>query len=332
MKKFLLFAVALLCAGITYAQKGPAAHPLFDDPNEHGAADPVVIYNKQQKMWWMFYTNRRATLNDTTGVKWVHGTKIGIAESRDGKTWTYKDTANINYRPNPGYTFWAPDIIEEKGVYHMFVTYVPGIFTDWEHPREIIHLTSTDLLNWKYESTLPVGTHKVIDPSIVKVSDNLWRLWYNDETKGKSISYAESTDLNHWVDKGEIIPAHGEGPKVFQWKDKYFMIVDVWQGLEVYSSTDMKNWIKQPQRILEQPGKGTDDQAIGGHCDVVVNNDQAYIFYFTHPGRTKDNPAPKNSLEAKRSVIQLGQLHYDNGVITCNRNEAIYIHLVGHDD
>jgi sucrose-6-phosphate hydrolase SacC (GH32 family) len=332
MKKLLLFAMALFCAGITYAQKGPATHPLFDDPNEHGAADPVVIYNKQQKMWWMFYTNRRATLNDTTGVKWVHGTRIGIAESRDGKTWKYKDTANINYRPDPGYTFWAPDIIEEKGTYHMFVTYVPGIFTDWEHPREIIHLTSTDLLNWKYESTLPLGTHKVIDPSIVKVSDNLWRLWYNDEKKGKSISYAESTDLNNWVDKGEIIPAHGEGPKVFQWKDKYFMIVDVWKGLEIYSSTDMKNWTKQPQRILEEPGKGTDDQAIGGHCDVVVNNDQAYIFYFTHPGRSKDNPAPKNSFDAKRSVIQLGQLHDEDGVITCNRNEAIYIHLVGHDD
>jgi len=332
MKKIILCLLTLISAVGVYAQKGPASHPLYDDTIFHGAADPVVIYNKQQKMWWMYYTNRRATLDDKTGVQWVHGTRIGIAESRDGKIWKYKDTANINYRMDKGYTFWAPDIIEEKGLYHMFVTYVPGIFNDWEHPRDILHLTSTDMLNWKFESIVPVGTHKVIDPSITKVSDNLWRLWYNDEKKGKSISYAESNDLYHWTDKGEIIPAHGEGPKVFQWKDKYFMIVDVWKGMDVYSSTDQLHWVKQPERILENPGKGKDDQAIGGHCDVVVNNDQAYIFYFTHPGRTKDNPAPANSFEARRSVIQLGQLHYEDGVITCNRDEALYIHLVGRND
>jgi hypothetical protein len=24
----------------------------------------------------------------------------------------------------------------------MYVSFVPGIFTDWNHPREIVHLTS----------------------------------------------------------------------------------------------------------------------------------------------------------------------------------------------
>jgi hypothetical protein len=86
-------------------------------------------------------------------------------------------------------------------------------------------------------------------------------------------------------------------------------------------------WTKQPNRILEEPGKGTDDQAIGGHCDVVINNDRAYVFYFTHPGRKKDNPAPKNSFDQKRSVIQLAELHYANGAITCNRDEPVTIRL-----
>jgi hypothetical protein len=62
----------------------PAAVPLFRDPIHDGAADPVVIYNPGHKAWWMFYTNRRADIDDTTGVRWVHGTRIGIAESRDG--------------------------------------------------------------------------------------------------------------------------------------------------------------------------------------------------------------------------------------------------------
>src|SRR5512139_3120877 len=58
--------------------------PLFRDPIYDGAADPVVIWNKQQKKWWMLYTNRRANIIDSTGVQWVHGTRIGIAESVDG--------------------------------------------------------------------------------------------------------------------------------------------------------------------------------------------------------------------------------------------------------
>jgi sucrose-6-phosphate hydrolase SacC (GH32 family) len=312
--------------GQTINEKDIPPKPLFDDPVYHGAADPVIIYNKQKKVWWMFYTNRRASIKDST-VGWVHGTRIGIAESKDGRTWKYKDTANINYRPDSGYTFWAPDITEEKGIYHMYLTYVPGIFTDWNHPRHIIHLTSKDLLNWKYESTLKLANDKVIDACIFKLPDGTWRLWYNNEKDGKSIYYANSKDLYNWTDKGKAIDARGEGPKTFKWKGKYFMIVDVWKGMDIYSSDDLLTWRKQSTRILEAPGKGKDDQAIGGHCDVLVNEDKAYIFYFTHPGRVKDKQGLKNPFEMKRSVIQLAELHYTNEGITCDRDEPVIIQL-----
>jgi len=330
--RFCLLNIALCVFGAIAAQSSgnPAPKPLFDDPIYHGAADPVIIWNKKAKAWWMFYTNRRATLNDSTGVKWVHGTRIGIAESKDGKTWKYRDTANINYRPNSGYTFWAPDVVENNGIYHMYLTYVPGIFNDWNHPRTIIHLTSGDLRTWKYESTLKLVNEKVIDASVFQLPDKTWRLWYNNERDGKSIWYADSKDLNTWEDKGKAIAARGEGPKTFHWQGKYFMIVDVWKGMEIYSSDDLMRWTKQPGRILEEPGSGTDDQAIGGHCDVLVNNDKAYVFYFTHPGRKKDKPAAKNSFDDKRSVIQLAELKYQNGVITCDRNEPVNIHLKPH--
>lgn len=328
MKKIVatfLFSIFFFIVNLSAQEVAPK--PLYDDPVYHGAADPVVVYNKQKKCWWMFYTNRRATLNDSTGVAWVHGTRIGIAESKDGTTWKYVDTANINYRPDPGYTFWAPEVTEHNGIYHMYLAYVPGIFTDWNHPRNIIHLTSKDLLNWKYESTLKLANNKVIDPCIIRMPDKTWRLWYNNEKDGKSIYYADSKDLYNWVDKGKAVAARGEGPKVFHWKNKYWMVIDVWKGMEIYSSDDLLNWTKQPDRILEKPGKGKDDQAIGGHCDVVVNDGRAYIFYFTHPGRTKENPAPIGSFENKRSVIQLAELHYDNGTITCNRDEPVIIKL-----
>ena len=321
---FTLF-FSLLIASV-FAQKYIASKPLFDDPVYHGAADPVIIYNKQKNKWWMLYTNRRASKNDST-VQWVHGTRIGIAESKDGKNWKYIDTANINFRPDSGYTHWAPDVIEHNGTYHMYLTYVPGIFKDWNHPRVIIHLTGNDLKNWNYQSTLKLVNEKVIDASVYKINDSLWRMWYNNEKDGKSIYYADSKDLYNWVDKGKTIAARGEGPKVFYWQQKYFMIIDAWKGMEVFSSDDLLNWKKQASRILETPGKGFDDQAIGGHCDVVVNNNRAFVFYFTHPGRQKANPAAKGHFDDKRSVIQLAELKYVDGDIICDRDEQVIITL-----
>ena len=311
---------------ITLAQQ-TAPKPLYRDPVYDGAADPVVVYNKLQKKWWMFYTNRRATMTDTTGVAWVHGTRIGIAESDDGAVWKYKDTANINYRPDSGYTFWAPEIASCKGIYHMYLTYVPGVFTNWNHPRDIVHLTSIDLLNWKYESTLQLANHKVIDACIFHLPGGNWRLWYNNESDGKSIYYADSKDLYNWVDKGIAIAAHGEGPKVFRFQNKYWMIVDVWKGMEIYYSGDLLKWTRQATRILEEPGSGTDDQAIGGHADVVVNNNRVFLFYFTHPGRRKDKPALRGSADDKRSLIQLTELFYKNGELVCDRNKPVRIQL-----
>src|ERR1700752_1450616 len=90
----------ILFALVADAQKiKPAPKPVYADPIHDGAADRVIIWNKKANRWWMFYTNRRANIQDTTGVQWVHGTKIGIAESKDGSVWKYYDTANINYSP-----------------------------------------------------------------------------------------------------------------------------------------------------------------------------------------------------------------------------------------
>jgi predicted GH43/DUF377 family glycosyl hydrolase len=152
-------------------------------------------------------------------------------------------------------------------------------------------------------------------------------MWYNNEKDGKSIWYAESTDLYHWTDKGKSIATRGEGPKVFYWQQKYFMIVDAWKGMEIFASDDLLHWKKQTNRILENPGKGKDDQAIGGHCDVLVNKDRAFVFYFTHPGRAKANPAARGSFDDKRSVIQLAELKLVNGEIICDRDEEVNINL-----
>lgn len=328
MKKLLLIITGIGLLPAMQARQPYASKPLFSDPVHDGAADPAVIYNQQKKEWWMLYTNRRANDADTTGVEWVHGTRIGIARSTDGGTsWSYLDTADIAYRPDSGYTFWAPEVIRHKNRYHMYLTYVPGVFSDWNHPREIIHLTSKDLLHWQYRSTLSPANQKVIDACVFPLPGGGWRMWYNNEKDGKSIYYADSKDLYTWTDRGKAIAARGEGPKVFRWEKKYRMIVDVWKGMEIYSSDDLLHWTKQDSRILGEPGAGKDDQATGGHCDVVVQGDRAYVFYFTHPGRTKTNRAAPGTIADRRSVIQLAELKYVNGVITCDRDQPVAIDL-----
>jgi hypothetical protein len=325
----LLLIIFLALGKSVHAQKNrqgnPAPKPLFRDPVYDGAADPVVIWNKAKKRWFMFYTNRRA--KDTTGgVAWVHGTRIGIAESKDGANWKYLDTADIRYRPTAGYTHWAPEIIEHNGLYHMYLTYVPGVFTDWNHPRNILHLTSKNLLNWHYESALKLASERVIDACVYHLPDGTWRMWYNNERDHKSIYYADSKDLYTWTDgKKAVSDQGGEGPKVFAWKGKYWMITDVWRGLAVYSSDDLLHWTRQQGNILQAPGTGTDDEVIGGHADILVNHDRAYIFYFTHPGRT--TPPAASKFDRQRSSIQVAELEYSDGNIICDRNAPTYISL-----
>jgi sucrose-6-phosphate hydrolase SacC (GH32 family) len=330
MKPLIYFTILLTCLSFINAgsKKKVADKPLFRDPVYDGAADPVVIWNKSEKKWFMFYTNRRANIDSLEGATWVHGTRIGIAESADGgTTWKYRDTCDINYRFGND-TYWAPDVIEHNGIYHMYLTYVPGIFNDWKHPRYIIHLTSKNLINWKYESTLKLSSEKCIDASVFKMPDGTWRMYYNNEADKKSIYYADSPDLFNWTDSGKkaIGDRGGEGPKVFRWKNKYWMMVDNWKGIGVYSSDDLINWKRQEKNILEEPGTGPDDQVMGGHADVVVNNDKAYIFYFTHPGRIPENKG-KNNYETKRSSIQVAALEYINGEIFCDRNKPVFIKL-----
>ena len=305
-----------------------ADKPLYRDPIFDGAADPTIIWNGNEKKWFMFYTNRRANVPGLDGVSWVHGTLIGIAESADGgATWKYRDTCDIQYRLTD-YTHWAPEVVEDKGFYHMFLSYVPGIFTDWNHPRWIIHLTSKNLINWKFESKLDLSSERCIDACVFRLPGGSWRMYYNNELDGKSIYYADSPDLYKWTDSGKKVIGDrgGEGPNVFFWKGKHWMAVDNWNGCGIYSSDDLINWKRQEKNILQEPGIGKDDNVMGGHPDIVVSGDRAYIFYFTHPGRIPGNKG-KDNTEMRRSSIQVAELEYIDGQIVCNRDKPVYINL-----
>ena len=301
-----------------------APRPLYCDPVFDGAADPSIIYDRAEKKWLMFYTNRRANVPGLTAVTWVHGTPIGIAESTDGATWSYRGAVDFPTEiPNTANTptFWAPALVYDQGVYHMFVVVVPGIFTDWQHPRNIVHVTSPDLKKWKYESTLPLVTDKVIDPCVLRMPDGTWRMWYNNESAGKTTYYADSPDLYLWIDKGSAhLPNdRGEAPLAFRWQGHYWLLIDLLgnNGIGAFRSDDALTWTRQPASLLDKPGTGTDDQNGGHHPEVIVSRDRAYLFYFVHPG------VP----DRKRSSMQVVELKYADGWLACDRDAPAYVDL-----
>ena len=309
-----------------------ADKPLFRDPVFDGTADPVVLWNPHRGRWWMYYTNRRAKAEGLSGVAWVHGTHIGIAESCDGgATWTHYGVADIELPVEVGSddpTHWAPEVMTAPdGIHHMYLTVVPGVFENWQHPRSIVHLTSTDLEQWTYQSTLSLATDRVIDACVAALPDGSWRMWYNNERDGKSIYYADSPDLFTWTDGNKVVGDRaGEGPKVFRWNGFYWMVTDVWNGLGVYRSEDASTWTRQEgENLLQHPGTGEDDGVIGGHPDVIVQGDRAFLFYFTHPGRVGHESA--DGYATRRSSLQVSELHFEDGRLWTDRDAPVLLKL-----
>lgn len=311
-----------------------APKPLFRDPVYDGAADPVVVWNPQVNKWWMFYTNRRATMTELPGVSWVFGTPIGIAESADGASWRYVGTAEFPDLPaecgGNEATLWAPDIVRgDDGLWHMYLSIQPGIDVKWGLPGFISHLTSSDLRNWTYEQRLDqLGTH-VIDADILRMEDGTWRMFYKASKDYSHIGMIESRDLYTWSAPREVLKISGEGPAAFRWKDFYWLIIDTWKGQAVYRSKDGDHWERQPGDPLLPDGEGTglDDIPNGLHANVVTSNDRTWMVYFTHPGRVGEDKK-KDGYAQRRTSIQVVELELTReGWITADRNRPTYVQL-----
>lgn len=305
----------------------PAKAPLFRDPVQDGAADPVVLWNSEAQEWYMIYTVRRANVN-AEGFAWVFGSDIGIATSKDGRRWLYRGTIDFDFERGHN-TYWAPEVIHHNGIYHMYLSFHPGIPDNWWSGGKIAHLTSSNLWDWTFQSYLPLNSNAVIDACVAQLPNGIWRMWYKDRCSGQHTWAADSEDLYNWKVVGEVIADEPhEGPNVFYWKGYYWMITDPWRGLGVYRSDDAQNWEKQGY-ILDQPGFRTDDKQIGQHADVlVISEGRAYIFYHVHPGGNPKNWQGDLPYEVRRSSIQVAELDYENGKLICDRNKDFDLILI----
>jgi hypothetical protein len=207
----------------------------------------------------------------------------------------------------------------------MFVAYVRGVPADWSGERHIVHYTSRDLINWKFEGIVPLSSEYVIDAYVHAKPSGGWRMWYKDEANGSHIYAADSEDLYHWKVIGPVVTGSSqEGTAVFWWQGAYWMLVDRWQGMAFFRSSDLTNWTEQPGTILGVPGTRPDDGDIGRHGEVIVQGDGAFLFYFTHPFGPKEHVEPGKH----RSSLQVARLEIRDGQILRDRDKPFSLELI----
>ena len=309
-----------------------AEAPAFRDPVTDGAADPCVVFNRQEKVWYMFYTQRRAN-TESCDVAYCYGNKIGVACSDDnGRSWYYRGTLDLDFE-NGHNTFWAPDVVYYKGKYHMFVTYIRGVRNHWGGASKMMHYTSVDLWKWKCEGACKLPKEGVIDATLAQLPSGKWRMWFKWDSKSY---FADSDDLFKWTgaDKPAVSDHPHEGAKAFKFGSHYWLVVDEWAGMGVYRSDDFDHWTRQEGRILDTRSNRRDDGPSGSHGDVVVVGDRAWVFYFTHPGRKRHPDANHDAndnipYEHRRSSIQVAELEItpEGTLQVKDRNAGVRIYL-----
>lgn len=282
--------------------------PLFRDPIYDGAADPTMIRHAENGNYYIFYTQRRA--NQTVeGVTFAYGTAIGVAESFDGKEWHYLGALDLDFEFGHN-TYWAPEIIydDKSGLYHMYVSYIRGIYKEWKGVARIEHYTSEDLFYWNHVGHLSFGSSRIIDPCLFKLPSGMWRMWYKDERQKSCTCYADSENLYDWEYKGLAeTDGHQEGPNVFEFAGKYWLITDPHNGLGVYFSDDCEHFYRQNQNIVfEKKGFRKNES---NHADVFVMRDRAFIVYHIEP----DWPNVRTSIE-------MAELTVENGILKCKKD------------
>lgn len=284
---------------------------LYRDPVYDGATDPRVVVDAHG-LWWMFYTQRRASLEDAgPGVSWIHGSRIGVATSDDGVTWTYDGTlepaaSDLVLEPGPppadvDRTHWAPEIVWDGARWRMYLTEIDGIPDRWPgFVREIVEYVSDDLRRWVRRGRLALSSDRVIDAAAARTPDGLWRLWYKDEAADSVTMVASSRDLDEWSLDGVAIGGRPhEGPTAFELGGSWWMLVDEWRGMGVYRSDDGLRWVRQVGEdaviLADLPGGGH-----GSHGAHVHQGDRTWFYFF---GIAEGAPLHAATGEQRRSAV-----------------------------
>jgi hypothetical protein len=287
---------------------------LFRDPVHDGAADPTVLRGRATGELVMFYTQRRADA-DEPGLAWIHGSRIGVARSADGRQWCYEGVVEgLDPGEAPGLnTHWAPEVFWSGADYRMYLSFIEGVPLTWDAPRVIREYRSRDLRTWTPHGVLPFGD-RVIDAAVARCPDGLWRVWLKDEARDSTTIAFASGDLERWRAEGVVVGGRAhEGPNVFELGGFWWLLVDEWRGMGVYRSPDAVSWQRQggPDDVL------LGRQPVGRHGDVLVEGEEATLFYFDHPEWAGEEVEEAPGSAARRTVVRKAGLRVTDGRLEC---------------
>ncbi|MEM7110049.1 MAG: family 43 glycosylhydrolase [Bacteroidota bacterium] len=345
----------LLCFCSPGGFKDQLPSPLFVDPNHHGSCDPEIVWNEATQQWYIYYTARRATVENT----WLK-TPIGVIVSDDLKNWTFEGYCKFDGEgghKDEDETFWAPAIISDRGKLHMFVTYKSDtmpIQGPWGGAGAIVHYETNlnaPIEGWTKVGQMHADSLNTIDATIYK-NESGFHLWFKGRvlgTKKNELYHLRSSNLYTWESEGftdsdvfnEAKTGHNfeEAPYIFQWKNYYWLITDPHQGLLVYRSETAQDWT-YVGTILKEGGKRSLDTNMARHCSVAVVQGRAFIFYHVEPWRRYDLeqkkgperlPIFKQPTANRKSVLQVAELSYDSGRLSCNRDQVLRINEIISD-
>ena len=206
--------------------------------------------------------------------------------------WRYAGTAELPFTEGKT-TYWAPEVIFDGENYRMFVSSVDGVYAEWAGKAEILQFVSPDLVKWTPLGAIPIDSPRVIDACAFPLPSGGWRLWYKDEARGSHTYYIDTSDFREWRPGGAATSDKDqEGPNVFEFGGRYWLIADVWDGLAVYASDDLTRFERQEGNLL---------RGEASHADVLVEDGRAWLVYFCYPEGDR------------RSAVCVRELKVENG-------------------
>jgi arabinan endo-1,5-alpha-L-arabinosidase len=177
--------------------------------------------------------------------------------------------------------FWAPHIVKDKGLYHMFVC----VGAKEGHTYAIHRLTSKDLWTWERAKGNPIlkDGFDGRDPMVIRDGDQ-WVLYYtaNSTSDGGNhiVAAVTSKDLVRWSNRKVVFthPREGtfagptESPFVVRRGPRYYLFITDNDIVHVYASASAFHW-KPEDHVYEFKGHA---------CEVV--RDESGKWFVSHVG------------------------------------------------
>ena len=235
-----------------------------------------------------------------TGDDGSNPSRIGLATSNDGTTWT-KEAANPVLSPSQTWEakgISAASIISDSGIYKMWYT-----GRDSDGVSRIGYATSTDGVSWT-----PYGSNPILDvgpaggwedddvmrPAVFK-EGSTYQLWYaGNDGVTQRIGHATSSDGIHWI-KDPANPVLDVGtPGAWDWLNVYGPSVvkvgaeyQLWYSGETLPaawqtgyamSSDGSTWTRG-KMLIPEGSSGAFDANSADYPSVMVDGDKFKVWY-----------------------------------------------------